>query len=197
MIWPIILVAVQQVWKFLFGAKPTASNSSEAKTACDGCAGQTGDKSKTPEGEAATGGAEAATDGGTADGGVATDLAAAMVAGSIDRQAYPTAIDITTSTHWETVISTKTPVFARFSAPWCKPCHAIIPLFNELCNAHSEAAEFVVLNVDELDEVAVALQVFSLPTIVCLVDGQETGRIAGKEENKIRAFVQEALEKMV
>jgi thioredoxin 1 len=62
-------------------------------------------------------------------------------------------------------------VVVDFWAPWCKPCHAIEPILDDLARSTSAVA-FVKLNIDEHPEIAARYEVLSIPTVT-LFDGGE------------------------
>ncbi|KAH8076942.1 hypothetical protein JL720_10240 [Aureococcus anophagefferens] len=51
-----------------------------------------------------------------------------------------------------------------FTAPWCKPCQKICPFFKRLAATFDEAATFVKVDVDDLEDVAEAAKVTMMPT---------------------------------
>ena len=64
--------------------------------------------------------------------------------------------DITSSTHFQTILSGNTYVIADFYADWCGPCKAIAPLFAQLAAAEAKVGKmaFVKVNVDTQQSVA-------------------------------------------
>eukprot|EP01039_Chlorochromonas_danica_P005712 gene5712-6296_t len=168
MIWPLIVLALREVYVYFFG-KPKA-----------------GPGDALPQ-EAAAGG----VGGGVGGGG---DEKAVSV-----RDAYEEPIAISSEAHWqEAVVCSQwgRPVFARFTATWCRPCRAVQPLFQKLCADHSGEADFVSVDVDDLDEIATAHQAVPIPTIICFFGGVAYDRMAGSDGDKIRRFVQRCLEEL-
>ncbi len=68
-----------------------------------------------------------------------------------------------------------------FWAPWCGPCKALHPVFDELARSHAgEGLHFARLNVDESRTVAPALGIMSIPTVMlCDLEGNEVDRLVG------------------
>jgi thioredoxin 1 len=77
------------------------------------------------------------------------------------------------------VASSAEPVLIDFWAEWCHPCHLISPEIEAI--AQSEAGRLKVgkLNVDNSPSVAGRFGVFSIPTLLLFVDGEEKARMVG------------------
>jgi thioredoxin 1 len=66
-----------------------------------------------------------------------------------------------------------------FWAAWCGPCRALAPTIEELSREYTGKAFIGKLNVDENPEKAECFQVFSIPTLLVMKNGQEVERIVG------------------
>lgn len=76
-------------------------------------------------------------------------------------------------TNFETeVVEAHVPVLVDFWAPWCGPCKMIGPMVEELAEEYDGKIKVVKVNTQESQEVAMALGVRSVPTVV-LFDGNE------------------------
>ena len=76
------------------------------------------------------------------------------------------------------------------TADWCRPCKEIDPFYQSLAKKYD--ATFTRIDVDDLDDVAAELSVAMMPTFVVLSrDGKEVGRVAGANEGRLEALIQE------
>ncbi|MDY2941871.1 MAG: thioredoxin [Varibaculum sp.] len=69
-------------------------------------------------------------------------------------------------------------IFFDFWASWCGPCRMFSPVFDKASEEHSDMV-FAKVNVDENPQVAQALQVVSIPTLMAFRDGIGVFRSAG------------------
>mmetsp|Transcript_6605 Transcript_6605/g.11085 ORF Transcript_6605/g.11085 Transcript_6605/m.11085 type:complete len:189 (-) Transcript_6605:3741-4307(-) len=88
--------------------------------------------------------------------------------------------------------SEKTTTILRFTASWCKPCKSIDPFYAELCkNSSGEDIIFYNVDVDENEEIAALNGAISIPLFVAYRNGELLGKLGGKDEEKIRTFIEE------
>lgn len=66
-----------------------------------------------------------------------------------------------------------------FWAPWCGPCRTLAPTIEELTREYAGEVLFGKLNVDENPNTAECFQVFSIPTMLIMKNGEEVDRIVG------------------
>jgi thioredoxin 1 len=66
-----------------------------------------------------------------------------------------------------------------FWAPWCGPCLTLTPAIEELNKDFAGKVIVGKLNVDENPQTAEFFQVFSIPTLLIMKNGQEVDRIVG------------------
>jgi thioredoxin 1 len=72
-----------------------------------------------------------------------------------------------------------------FWASWCGPCLALAPTIEELAKEYGEKILIGKLDVDENPKTAESFQVYSVPTLVVMKNGQEVDRIVGCVQKKI------------
>ena len=77
------------------------------------------------------------------------------------------------------VSSSADPVLVDFWAEWCHPCHMVAPEVEALAQAESGRLKVGKLNVDNAPGIAGRFGVFSIPTLVLFVDGEEKARMVG------------------
>ena len=80
-----------------------------------------------------------------------------------------------------------------FYADWCGPCRMLGPVMEELAAEYENKAKFAKLNVDNVDEVASAFRIMSIPCVVFIKDGKEVNRIVGYRPKKDFELVLESL----
>ncbi|HJD44788.1 MAG TPA: thioredoxin [Candidatus Paenalcaligenes intestinipullorum] len=73
-------------------------------------------------------------------------------------------IDLTDSTFQEAIASDK-PLIIDFWASWCGPCRQFAPTFEAVASQHSDIT-FAKVNTEEQEELASALRIRSIPTIM-------------------------------
>lgn len=66
-----------------------------------------------------------------------------------------------------------------FNAPWCAPCRAQEPVIAKLEEVYNGRATIGKLNIDENQEIAMALGIQSIPTIIIFKEGKEYRRFVG------------------
>src|SRR5215831_6722945 len=70
-------------------------------------------------------------------------------------------VEVTDQTFGETVLKAEQPVVVDFWAPWCRPCLAMAPTFEELSNTYNGKMLFAKLNTDDNPCEDVVTQIFA------------------------------------
>jgi thioredoxin 1 len=76
-------------------------------------------------------------------------------------------------------IQTKQPVLVDFWAPWCGPCKALGPTIDTLSDLYKGKAVIAKINIDDVPELAVQLEVSSIPTVKIFKNGTEVESFTG------------------
>ncbi|KAK7328029.1 hypothetical protein VNO77_22123 [Canavalia gladiata] len=77
------------------------------------------------------------------------------------------------------------PVVAHFTASWCMPSVAMIPVFEELAFSYQDVL-FLSVDVDEVKEVATRMDVKAMPTFLLLKDGKTVDKVVGANPEEIK-----------
>ena len=71
------------------------------------------------------------------------------------------------------------PLIVDFWAPWCGPCRAMAPIFEQAARALEPRARLVKVNVDENPDAAQAFGVQGIPTLIAFSGGKVAARQSG------------------
>ena len=77
------------------------------------------------------------------------------------------------------VLDSKTPMLVDFGAEWCHPCKMLDPILDKLEVQWKEQIHVARVDVDECGNLAMQMQVMSVPTMILFVDGGEVSRLVG------------------
>jgi len=86
------------------------------------------------------------------------------------------------------------PVVLDFYADWCQPCKQLTPKLEKLVTAAQGSVRLAKVNVDKLPELAQALQVASLPTVMLVHKGKLVDSFQGVQPDaNLRTFIEKAI----
>ena len=93
------------------------------------------------------------------------------------------------------VLEADLPVLVDFWAPWCGPCRAVAPVLEQLQDELTGRLKIVKINVDENNEIAGALGVRSIPTLVVFKEGKAVeGAVGALSKQQMLELLQPHLE---
>lgn len=100
-------------------------------------------------------------------------------------------VNVTKETFDEEVLKAEQPVLMDFNANWCGPCQMLGPILEDLAKEKSNI-KFVSINIDENEDLATQYNVYSIPCLIMMENGNEKKRKVGfmaKEE--LESFIED------
>ena len=87
-------------------------------------------------------------------------------------------LHVTKDNFEEEVIRSDKPVLLDFFAVWCGPCKMIAPILEEIAE-ENESIKVCKLDVDQAPEIAARYQIFSIPTLFVVQNGEVIQKAVG------------------
>ena len=108
------------------------------------------------------------------------DLAAAPGCGKCHKPLFtghPVALDeVAFEKH---IARSQVPVLVDFWAPWCGPCRAMAPAFEQAAQQLEPGMRLAKVNTEEAQSLAARFNIRSIPTLALFVNGREVARQPG------------------
>src|SRR6266511_2312841 len=86
--------------------------------------------------------------------------------------------EVTDQTFEQEVLQSEKPVVVDFWAPWCGPCRAVAPIFEQL-SQEQDRGVFAKVNLDDSPEYASRYGVLSIPTAILFENGEPKEAVIG------------------
>lgn len=107
---------------------------------------------------------------------------------------------VTDATFDQDVLKADKPVVVDFWAPWCGPCRALAPVFEQLAEEYDGKVLFTKVNTDENSDTPMKLGIRGIPTMILYLNGEEADRMVGFSpkpviQRKLDALVEAAAAK--
>ena len=103
--------------------------------------------------------------------------------------------EVNTQAEWTTKVMevTDKPVILDFYADWCAPCKKLTPVLEQLTRDNEGKFKLDKINIDNLPQLATALQVRSIPTLFLVYRGNVMDQITGADPTKLEDLIKTAI----
>jgi thioredoxin 1 len=92
--------------------------------------------------------------------------------------------EIRSEQHFTDVLASNTEVLIDFWAPWCGPCKAMAPIFEQVAGEQASRMKAVKVNIDDMPVLAQKYGIRSIPSLLLLKDKLVTSEHIGAAAKK-------------
>ena len=87
--------------------------------------------------------------------------------------------DVSARKWGEEALGSEVPMLVSFGADWCRPCHVVSPILEEIAKERAGQMKVLKLDVDQYREVTAEHGIRSIPTLALFSGGAECGCVVG------------------
>lgn len=73
-------------------------------------------------------------------------------------------------------------VLVDFFATWCRPCRMQLPILEKLAPSFESKVQFIKVDTDRAQDIAVRFGIQSIPTLIILKDGVKVAQFVGVQQ---------------
>lgn len=96
--------------------------------------------------------------------------------------------------HFDAHLNSDVPLLVDFWAPWCGPCRAFAPTFQQAAQQLEPQVRLAKVNTEEEPGLANRFAIRSIPTLILFAGGKERARVSGAMNNQqLRQWLQQNL----
>ncbi len=87
-------------------------------------------------------------------------------------------------TSFKDLINRSKPTLVEFSAEWCGPCKAMVPILQDVARQVGDSAHIIKIDVDHNPAVARKFKIMSVPTLMLFKNGKKKWMQVGMQSAK-------------
>lgn len=88
-------------------------------------------------------------------------------------------IEIESAAHLDQILQEQDTVLVDFSAPWCGPCKALVPLLEQISENYKDRMTFVKVDIEKCSELAQQYGIRAVPSMLIFKNNEKVGAKTG------------------